>query len=218
MAARRAFSRIQTFLVVIATVGACFLFWREAIAPNLFAKRFGIVEPGKIYRSGKLTPAALGRLHDEYGIRTVLDLGAYPIGSADEEREQRAAETLGIKRVRYDLAGDSTGNPNVYVVALRMMTDPAQQPILVHCGAGTERTGCAVILYRHIIQGVPYSQAYDEAEAAGHDPGRNPVLFKTLLDWAGPIEAAYRSGGQVAGAPPTPQPIASAQEPAGSPR
>src|SRR6185295_17352182 len=129
-------------------------------------------------------------------------------------REQHTAESLGITRFRFELSGDSTGNPNNYLQALRLMTDPSRQPVLVHCGAGTERTGCAVILYRHIVQGVPLADAVREAEAAGHSARRNEALAKTLDDWAGPIEEAYRSGGLVAGAEPLGEAIAAA--PAGA--
>lgn len=187
-------------------VGAAALFWKEAVWSNLSAKRFAVVEPGKIYRSGKATPNALRRMHEAYGIRTIVDLGAYPEGSPEDVREARAAESLGIDRVRFDLAGDSTGNANAYVVALRMMTDPARQPVLVHCGAGTERTGCAVVLYRHIMQGVSIDDAYLEAQAAGHRPGTNHALRGTLDRWADPIERAYRDGTQIPGIATVPEP------------
>jgi protein tyrosine/serine phosphatase len=206
MTNRRAFGGFHVALAVVGAVGVGALFYKEAVGPNLAPKRFAVVEPGKIFRSGKVSPAALRRVHEAHGLRTIIDFGAYPAGSPEDLREQRAADSLGISRYRFDLSGDSTGNANAYVVALRMITDPAHQPVLIHCGAGTERTGCAVILYRHILQDVPLEEAYKEAEAIGHSRRRNPRLSETLRDWAGPIEEAYRSGGQIPGADPIPEP------------
>jgi protein tyrosine/serine phosphatase len=36
---------------------------------------------------------------------------------------------------------------------LALLDDSRSLPILVHCNAGAERTGCAVILYRHVVHG-----------------------------------------------------------------
>lgn len=190
---------VRVGALVAAVAAAALVLW--AAAPGASAKRFAVVEEGKVYRSGELSARALQRVVERHGIRTVVDLGAYPVGSRADAREQRAADSLGISRVRLDLFGDGSGDPNDYLRALRLMSDPDRQPVLVHCGAGTERTGCAVMLYRHIIQGVAYGKAYEEALRAGHDPGRNRVLVGVLLDWAGPIEEAFRAGGDVAGAP-----------------
>jgi protein tyrosine/serine phosphatase len=198
---RPAFTRIHAVLLVGAAVAGGLWFWTQGVAPNLFGKRFAEVDAGRVYRSGKMTPAAISAMTGRHGLRTIIDLGAFPEGSAADRREQRTADSLGVARYRFDLSGDSTGNPNAYVQALRLMTDPANQPVLVHCGAGTERTGCAVVLYRHIIQGVPLDDAYEEARAAGQNPERNAEFARTLRQWAGPIEQAYRSGGGIPGVP-----------------
>lgn len=190
-------------LIVLITVVAAVGFWRVAIQPNVSPKRFHIVEAGSIYRSGAPTPGTLRTIHRRFGIRTILDLGTYPRGSMDEVRQERTADALGIRRVRLDLEGDSTGNPNVYVEALRIMADPANHPVLVHCGAGTERTGVAVFLFRTIIQGRDMPSAMAEARAAGHDPKRNPWLFIMLLEWHDKIEQAYRTGGSIPWADPS---------------
>ncbi len=190
------------------------LFWHHGVRPNLFPKRFGIVADGRVYRSGKLTPEATRRIVEARHVRTIIDLGAWPEGSPDDRLAQRTADALGVTRYRFDLVGDATGNPNWYLETLRLMTDPARQPVLVHCGAGTERTGAAVVLYRSIIDGISLETAYAEADAAGHSPQRNPRLRAVLDRWAPAIERAYREGGSVAGADPlpAPQPVSSAPD------
>lgn len=202
-ARRRAIWRGIFLAVGILAAG---LFWQQVIRPHVVPKRFGEVAAGKVYRSGKLTPGATRLVHDRHRIKTIVDLGAYPVGSRQERLAQETAEALGVERYRFDLSGDATGNPNYYLFALRLMNDPAKQPILVNCGAGTERTGCAVALYRHLVEGVPMDKAYAEADAAGHDPDRNPHLKEVLDRWEAPIGVAFKDGGLVAGAAPVPDP------------
>lgn len=172
--------------------------YRNFVHPNIFPKRFGVVVPGQVYRSGKLTTAALNKVVREHGIKTIVDLGAWvedtPANRRANRREQEAAQALGAERYVFQLTGDSTGDPNQYTEALRLVLDPANQPVLVHCGAGTERTGCLVALYRMETEGLSIDEAYTEAERAGHSGGRNPHLLETLRNWSGPVLESLRTG------------------------
>lgn len=169
--------------------------FQDLIKPNVFPKRFGEVVPGQIYRSGKLTPAALTKVVREHDIKTIVDFGAWPEGSRADQREAATAEALGVDRVRLPgLSGDSTGEINGYVEALRIMNDPARQPVLVHCGAGTERTGCVVALYRMFEEGWTLEDAYAEADDKGHSPDRNPHLRETLEQYTELIRESLETG------------------------
>ena len=193
-------------LLIIAAFCVAIWGYVELVRPNVFPKRFGVVEAGEVYRSGKLTPAALAKVARRHDIRTVVDLGTWPEGSPGELREQRTAESLGVTRYRFDLVGDGTGNPNYYLDTLRLVADPDSQPVLIHCGAGTERTGAAVVFYRTIVQGRDLGKALDEARRAGHSDSRNPKWRRVIQHWTEPIERAFDEGGPVGGAEPVPDP------------
>jgi protein tyrosine/serine phosphatase len=188
--------------VLAVLLGA--LAWQKAIKPNVIPKNFGVVVPGQIYRSGELTPSTLRKVVEENQIRTILDLGTFTEGSAGDRREQATAHALGVVRYRFSLNGDATGNPNFYVQALQLMNDPAKRPILVHCGAGSERTGCVVILYRNIIEGKAIDDVYTEALEYRHRPERNPRLRQVLDEWGSKIQRAFESGTQIPGIDPAP--------------
>ncbi|MBK7403359.1 MAG: tyrosine-protein phosphatase [Phycisphaerales bacterium] len=191
-------SQTARLLVIVALVALAILAFRDLIRPNIFPKRFHEVVPGQLYRSGKLTPAALTSVVRAHGIKTIVDLGAWPEGSRADTREARTAAALGVDRIRLpNVEGDSTGDVNTYVQALRIVNDPTRRPVLVHCGAGTERTGCVVALYRMFEEGWGFDKAYDEAVRAGHSPGRNPKLRQTLENWSEPIRDALVTGGKV---------------------
>ena len=50
---------------------------------------------------------------------------------------------------------------------LDTVSDPAQQPVFVHCQRGADRTGFMVGLYRIAEQGWSAEMAYDEASDNG---------------------------------------------------
>lgn len=190
-------SPARLIAAVVAVVVAITVF-QDLVKPNLFPKRFSEVVPGEIYRSGKLTPAALARVVREHDIKTIVDFGAWPEGSRADRREAATAEALGVDRVRLPgLSGDSTGEMNGYVEALRIMNDPARRPVLVHCGAGTERTGCVVALYRMFEEGWTLEEAYAEADDKGHSPERNPHLRETLEKYTGLIRESLETGAPI---------------------
>lgn len=174
-------------LLLIGVVGLCVLWaW-----PHLVPKNFGVVIPGKIYRSGELPPAALARVIRAHDIKTVIDFGAWEPGSAEERLSIRTMESLGVRRHLYWLEGDGSGDTTRYLEALRLMRDPSTHPILLHCGAGSERTGCVVILYRHYFQGIDVDRAIEEARTFGHKPARN-TNFRKLVEYIlEPVKHAY---------------------------
>lgn len=171
-------------LVVLFTVNA----W-----PHIFPKNFGVVVPGKIYRSGELTVAALADVVRDHDIKTIIDMGAYAPGTPEDALQAKAAESLGVDRYVLRLEGDGSGDPTMYLESLRLMTDESKLPMLVHCGAGSERTGMLVVFYRNIVQDIDIDRAFEEAKRFSHDPRRNPRL-RPLIDYiVEPLRTAYEN-------------------------
>ncbi|MEO1277871.1 MAG: tyrosine-protein phosphatase [Planctomycetota bacterium] len=180
--------------VVILLAFAAGLIWYVDEGHEIFwPKRWGVVQEGAIYRSGEPTPNATRRVVRSMGIKTIIDLGAHTQGSDEERTAQAVADELGVTRYRFTLIGDATGDPNDYVMALRIMNDPAHQPVWVHCAAGSERTGCLIALQRTINDGWDVDRAYNETHVYDHDD--NPYLRPMLETWLPQIRSAYTEGG-----------------------
>lgn len=198
-------------LLSIAVVAAIAIVWRKGVRDYVIPRNFGVVDNAQVYRSGALTPPMLRQVLTNRRIKTVIDFGAFDPGSRADEREQKIALDLGATRFVMRLNGDGRGNPNAYVQALRLMSDPAHRPILVHCAAGAQRTGAAVMLYRIIVEGWSLDDAYREAQRYGHDPAGDWPMLAFAARWLDEIETAYREGGWIEGFAPI-EPTLSAPE------
>ncbi len=175
-----------TALAILSGIG-----WYKWIRPEFYARNFGDVEPGAIYRSGQNSPRVLRELCEEHGIRTIIDLGGARGPNDATEAERRLAAELGIERYEFLFPADGTGNPNKYVQVLSLMADPDKQPVLVHCAAGAQRTSTAVILYRTVVEGMSVTQAYPESFDFKHEPDEW-ILLAHIADNLPHIREAFR--------------------------
>ena len=179
--APRAFSRLKKHRINVVAIITLFaiiaaILWHQWIKPEFLPRNFGVVQQGAIYRSAQPSPRVLRQLCAEYHIKTILDLG----GAAGFDRKTQAqrdvAAELGIERFEFLLPSDGTGDPEKYVRVLQLISDPKRQPVLVHCGAGAQRTSTAVILYRTLIQGMSVAEAYPESFDYKHEPDEWELL------------------------------------------
>jgi hypothetical protein len=201
---------LRRALLVAMAIGACAWIFRVGVRDHVWARNFGVVADGEVYRAGRLTPVATRRIVERRGIRTIIDLGAYHPGSAEERRAQRTADALGVTRYRLDLEGDATGNPNEYAHALRLIDDPRNRPVLVHCSAGSERTGCLVAIYRASTERIALDAPTIDRlmrEANRYRDSRQPDLRGMLEVWGQRILEALHDGTDVRGIEPTPAPV-----------
>jgi protein tyrosine/serine phosphatase len=177
-------------LVVVLSLVA----WNNGVEEALFPKEFGVVAQGRVYRSGRLQERMLRKVLDQNQIRTVIDFGGWDPGTPEAAMEASVCAEKDIERHMLPMIGDGRGDPNNYVQALRIMSDPEKQPVLVHCAAGSQRTGAAVLLYRRFIEGRTFDEVFDETLSHGHDPSDNPQLLLYLAEWADDIAESYESG------------------------
>jgi len=100
---------------------------------------------GVLYRSGQLTAHQLMQAVKRHHIRTVINL-QQPGPEMAAERAQAAR--LGVNFVNLPMPGDGFGEEWQFREILKILDDPQQRPVLVHCARGTCRTGAAVAIYR----------------------------------------------------------------------
>ncbi|HXY36922.1 MAG TPA: tyrosine-protein phosphatase [Planctomycetaceae bacterium] len=177
-AARRT-RQIVVAVAGLALVGAALLLWTLVLRDRFVPKRFGTVVPGKLYRSGQISRHLIAGVIDRYGIGTIIDLNGLDPNDADQRAELDAAHAKGVRHLRFPLRGDGTGQIERYAGAVEAIVESEQQgrPVLVHCAAGSQRTGACVSFYRLLVRHDPPENVYRELVSYGWDPRTNQVLL-----------------------------------------
>lgn len=148
---------------------------RYAVARYTYMRNFRVVEDGVLYRSAQLGPDALGRVIHDYQIKTVISF-RYPEGGgvAPDAWEEDFCDKLGIKyiRIQPDVWAASDGGPVPAQKAvdefLKVMKEPKNHPVLVHCFRGVHRTGAFCSVYRMECQQWSNADAIEELKANGY--------------------------------------------------
>jgi hypothetical protein len=151
-------------LLLCIAVGAT-IWWRDGGSRLFFPRLWDVVVPGFLYRSGQIHARLIEDVLREHRIDLVIDLARDRFGDPHARAEREAIERLGIRRLAFeDLGGSGRGNPMSYVEALAAIAEAqrAGSRVLVHCSAGSERAGGAVMLYRTLFQGWSGTDAYAE--------------------------------------------------------
>ncbi|QEM68831.1 protein-tyrosine-phosphatase [Geobacter sp. FeAm09] len=113
----------------------------------------GIFRGAQPARNGYATLRAMG-------IKTVIDMRT-------GESERKFVEGAGMQAIAVPIQMTRTGLQEKVDRVVALMTDPANQPVYVHCRHGQDRTGIVVAAYRMKQQGWSLTDAETEMQAFG---------------------------------------------------
>ncbi|MGA2094307.1 MAG: tyrosine-protein phosphatase [Sedimentisphaerales bacterium] len=193
-------SAVVAGLVIVGWFG----FARDRIIP----KKFGVVVPGRVYRSGQISSTLIKKVLTQNNIRVIIDLGAYDPNDHDKIAEEKVVDELGIKLLRFPLKGNGTGDVNNYAGAIAAIAEADKQslPVLVHCSAGAQRTGGVIAVYRVLVQKMDPNIVEDEIEKYGCDIDDRPILRSFLNDNMAELAMRLKQAGVIDQIPaPIPQ-------------
>ena len=129
----------------------------QLVAPRLDIFNFGQVGPA-YFRGAELKGSAASSLAAR-GVKMVIDL------RSDEDvkaAESQLVTTAGMKYVRIPMTTRTAPTTEQVTKFLSLVTDPANQPVYVHCVEGRHRTGVMTAIYRMTVDGWTSAQAFDE--------------------------------------------------------
>lgn len=169
---------IQRIVLAVVIIGGGIWLWHDVIQDRVIPKRWGCVEQGAIYRSGKLSAALIERTLKKNDIQVIVSLTGEKPGDPDHVAEIRAAEKLDIELLRFGLGGDGTGDIENYAQAIATIVKAKKEgkAVQVHCAAGTQRTGGVIACYRLLVKGDPKDDVLREMRSYDWDPQDNPKL------------------------------------------
>ncbi|MBS0210388.1 MAG: tyrosine-protein phosphatase [Planctomycetes bacterium] len=123
-------------------------------------KRFQEVHAGVFYRVAQPTEWGLRHLIEDYHVRTVVSLQLYdyrlheglvdPFGPSGQQESDWVA-SLGARMVQWPMGDEACWpwpTPWEYEAFFRLMDDPDNLPVAIHCMGGRHRTGTLAALFR----------------------------------------------------------------------
>src|SRR5262249_46316236 len=149
--------------------------WEKVVRDRIIPKKWGVVVPGKVYRSGQISKELIESVLTKNGIRAIINLQSADPDDANQEAERSVATAHGIAQYRFPLGGDGTGQIGNYADAIANLTrlEAEGTPVLVHCAAGAQRTGGVVAAYRVLVRQESPQLAYAEMRSYAWKPGRD---------------------------------------------
>jgi Protein tyrosine/serine phosphatase len=143
---------------------------------------FAVLDGGKISRSGQPLMSEFKWLK-KVGWKSVIDLrvdGEYKeIGN---DQKLMGFKALGFNYLTLPIRDGATPTIDQAKKFLAFATNPANQPVEVHCRGGYGRTGTLIALYRYMVDGWTMKQAISESRLfrGGIDTSQE----RWLLNWA----------------------------------
>jgi protein tyrosine phosphatase (PTP) superfamily phosphohydrolase (DUF442 family) len=157
------------------------LFLAEA-GRTFLGYNFRTVIPEKCYRSAQPSAHFLEEVQRTHGIRSILNLRDENLDQAWYQEEKAAAERLGIKFVNVGLSS-SEQPPDFEFRRFVDGMDACEQPVLIHCASGSDRSGLAAAIYLLLYTKTPISEARGQLSLRfGHVPWGKAACLRRILD------------------------------------
>lgn len=138
--------------------------------PNLYKVTDGL------YRGAQPEDEGFPELK-KMGIKTVVNLRSV-------RSDRKECRESGLEYVKISVQAWEAEEEEV-IDFLRIATDPAHQPVFVHCKHGADRTGMMCAIYRIVVQGWSKDEAIEEMTTGGygfHKVWKNLVEYVRSLD------------------------------------
>jgi protein tyrosine phosphatase (PTP) superfamily phosphohydrolase (DUF442 family) len=137
------------YLIVVAVFG---LFaWLASL-------NFHAVDDHQFFRSAQLSGWELNALIHLYGIKTVINLRGEQPSAKWFQDEQRTTAQAGTQLVSIDMNSREIPDRDAELKLIQTLKS-APRPILVHCLAGSDRTGEAAAVYEMVVKQKPKEEA-----------------------------------------------------------
>lgn len=183
---RRARRLRWLFFAGIAAI-LCEQGWRHG-HDYVFAEKFRVVEPGKLYRGAWQRDWPMRRIVRERKIKTIVAL-AHPADDPSTIAEKKLADDLGVRWIHAPIVEEWVDGKRQTVGdaierAAAELADPKNQPVYFHCHHGINRASLVQMAYRMLYCDWTLDQALKEIETTvGLVPVHHGVDFHYMTEF-----------------------------------
>lgn len=118
--------------------------------------------------AGRVSPVIYrGAQPLQEGYETLKSMGIKTVINLRNHSEKKEVEAAGMRSIEVPLSVLRDVDIKVIDKIIDMMTDPANQPVYVHCRQGQDRTGIVIAAYRMKVEGWSLKEAGAEMQAFG---------------------------------------------------
>ena len=136
-------------LVILAALVLALVWYQKKVRYNLVT-----ISENKVYNSGAVPPEKLADFVSDHKIRTIVDLrdGLVQTALNPETKKQVNAEEFAADNISglhyYNLPTDQIPQDSTVQKFLKIMDDPENYPVLIHCHHGVGRSRLFSSIYR----------------------------------------------------------------------
>ena len=165
------------FVAALLLAVSAFAGTRSATLANIRIDNFGQINQN-YYRGAQPENRDYTDLA-KLGVKTVIDLQA-----DGQASEKGLVERAGMKFYRIPMTTSDRPSDSAVTQFLKIVNDPANQPVYVHCKGGRHRTGVMTAVYRMTNNGWTADKAYQEMKQYRFEgfPG-HPTLKRFVYDY-----------------------------------
>lgn len=141
-----------------------------AVRNHVRYKHFAVHDDGLVYRSAWLEADAMEDVIEDYQIRTVVNLCNF--GEMGQERwyeERRIVKNAGARLVELPMPMSIDASEPVLKEHIRILADPNNYPMLVHCQHGVTRTAKMLSIYDILMRGMSGEASLSAQPLFGRD-------------------------------------------------
>lgn len=141
--------RIAILFTTVILLVSAFVFYQKKVRYNLVT-----ISENKVYNSGVIAPEKLPEVLGNHHIKTVIDLrdGIEQTELNPETKKQVNAEENAIDKIAgiqyYNLPTDQIPEDSTVKKFLKIMDNPKNYPVLIHCHHGVGRSRLFSSIYR----------------------------------------------------------------------
>ena len=168
--------------------GASFMYTEKTIVhdltqQDLIKDNFHTVQEGKLYRSAQIPSNRLGAYLKQYNIKTIINLRS-PVERTLFCRKEEDVAHQATTQVIYVPMSAGRASTDEEIKNLLTAFKQAQEPLLIHCSQGINRTGEACALWLIEECGAPVEEALKQFDTQyGYNKTKRPEKYKLIAGW-----------------------------------